>query len=599
MSSLEIHQAETLHTTQDIVSHASIACRYGVFIGDLLLVNDHRFKVFKLKQDHIPHSLVMYDKDTAKTSDEAQTCEGWYRYALTNGYFQTLEEVFPKHFWNYDFDVYDFEYEILGLTERLDSLDLVNALDSEVTAAFVAQLQSGGDAFALVQEKVAAEALLRIAADNDVSSNLINGASSSGNTLKLLEDRLVTEEAKFSDSDVTNAIQVVQTDVDDNEQAADTDRALIRTQYLQADTDLIDGASSSGNTLKLLEDRVATQEGTWNNSQVTSQISSATAALVESAPATLSTLNDLAAALNDDESFSTTVSNQIGLKQDSSSHLTSVVTAARTVQQLQSLDTTTSLVAHLLLKAADSEVVHLTGAETIAGVKNFSDQITGSVSGSSGTVLSLTGASLINTLSDSSTYLRMIPAERTKVAYVDIGKAVSSLDQDDIGDGTSYKRLSAAKKTLLDSVTDAGSGVIVSASERVKIAYVDIGKNVSTLDQDDIDDGTSYKRLSAAKKTLLDGLSDVGSGTVISSAERAKVAYVDIGKAVSSLDQDDISDGTSYKRLSAAKKTLLDSVTNAGSGVIVSASERAKIAYVDIGKAVSSLDQDDIADGTS
>ena len=259
MSSLEIHQADTLHTTQDVVSHGSIACRYGVFIGDLLLVNDHSFKVFKLKQDHIPHSILMYDKDTAKTSDEAQTCEGWYRYALTKGYFQTLEEVFPKHFWNYDFDVYDFEYEILGLTERLDSLDLVNALDSEVTAAFVAQLQSGGDAFALVEAKVAAEALLRIAADNDVSSNLIDGASGSGNTLKLLEDRLATEEAKFSDSDVTNAIQLVQTDVDNNQQAADTDRALIRTQYLQADTDLIDGASSSGNTLKLLEDRVAAE----------------------------------------------------------------------------------------------------------------------------------------------------------------------------------------------------------------------------------------------------------------------------------------------------------------------------------------------------
>ena len=101
MSSLEIHQAETLHTTQDIVSHASIACRFGVFIGDLLLVNDHSFKVFKLKRDHIPHSILMYDKDTAKTSDEAQTCEGWYRYALTKGYFQTLEEVFPKHFLNY------------------------------------------------------------------------------------------------------------------------------------------------------------------------------------------------------------------------------------------------------------------------------------------------------------------------------------------------------------------------------------------------------------------------------------------------------------------------------------------------------------------
>jgi hypothetical protein len=57
--------------------------------------------------------------------------------------------------------------------------------------------------------------------------------------------------------------------------------------------------------------------------------------------------------------------------------------------------------------------VKLTGAQTIAGVKEFSDQITGSISGSSATVQSLTGTNLINTLSDSSTFLKMTAAERT------------------------------------------------------------------------------------------------------------------------------------------------------------------------------------------
>ena len=57
---------------------------------------------------------------------------------------------------------------------------------------------------------------------------------------------------------------------------------------------------------------------------------------------------------------------------------------------------------------------------------------------------------------------------------------MSALDQDDVADGTSYKRLSAAKKTLLDSITDAGSGVVISATERAKVAYIDTNESLTT-----------------------------------------------------------------------------------------------------------------------
>lgn len=61
--------------------------------------------------------------------------------------------------------------------------------------------------------------------------------------------------------------------------------------------------------------------------------------LVGTAPTTLNTLNELALALGSDENFSTTVTNA------------------------------------LATKAVDTSVVHLTGAETIAGVKTFSDNV--------------------------------------------------------------------------------------------------------------------------------------------------------------------------------------------------------------------------------
>ena len=56
-----------------------------------------------------------------------------------------------------------------------------------------------------------------------------------------------------------------------------------------------------------------TVDGTTGNT-VTDRISSAVSALVDSAPATLDTLNELAAALSDDASFATTVTNSLAEK---------------------------------------------------------------------------------------------------------------------------------------------------------------------------------------------------------------------------------------------------------------------------------------------
>lgn len=67
--------------------------------------------------------------------------------------------------------------------------------------------------------------------------------------------------------------------------------------------------------------------------------------LVNSAPETLDTLNELASALGNDPNFATTVANQIGTK------------------------------------ANDSDVVHKSGDEIIGGVKNFNDVVLGEQSG--------------------------------------------------------------------------------------------------------------------------------------------------------------------------------------------------------------------------
>ena len=63
--------------------------------------------------------------------------------------------------------------------------------------------------------------------------------------------------------------------------------------------------------------RIQALEGTYSNTQVDSAIATAVANLVDSAPANLSTLNDLAASLNDDQNYATTITNALAGKQNS------------------------------------------------------------------------------------------------------------------------------------------------------------------------------------------------------------------------------------------------------------------------------------------
>lgn len=61
-----------------------------------------------------------------------------------------------------------------------------------------------------------------------------------------------------------------------------------------------------------IDDGVTVTDKTWSSSHIQTQIASAISALVDSSPATLDTLNELAAALGNDPNFATTISTAIG-----------------------------------------------------------------------------------------------------------------------------------------------------------------------------------------------------------------------------------------------------------------------------------------------
>lgn len=80
----------------------------------------------------------------------------------------------------------------------------------------------------------------------------------------------------------------------------------------------------------------------YTKDETNSQISAATAALVDQAPETMDTLNELAAALGDDPNFATTVSNQIGTKANSTDVYTKEACDSKIDEKIAAINAVTS-----------------------------------------------------------------------------------------------------------------------------------------------------------------------------------------------------------------------------------------------------------------
>jgi len=113
----------------------------------------------------------------------------------------------------------------------------------------------------------------------------------------------------------------------------------VKTNLVAAINELkaaLDDIDVTAQVQALIDDVTVSTTKVWSSSKTSAEIDAAVASLVDGAPALLDTLNELAAALGDDANFASTVTTALGLK------------------------------------AADADVVKLTGAQTVAGVKTFS-----------------------------------------------------------------------------------------------------------------------------------------------------------------------------------------------------------------------------------
>jgi hypothetical protein len=228
-----------------------------------------------------------------------------------------------------------------------------------------------------------------------------------------------------------------------------------------------------------------------------SYVSTAISNLVDSAPGTLNTLNELAAALGDDPNFATTVSEAIGRKLDAS--------ANPIVSATVSNDTTTFV-------KADGTSFALTTNDA-----NSNTYVTGASFNTSDGVLTLTRNSGSVTVDLDGRYLQSLPAHTHPIAEVDglsaeLNKVIynATVSNDTItftrGDGTTFNVTTSDANTnyYLNGISKSGNTLTFSVSGATNQTYT-FGSNAFTS----YTDHSAAGYLAAASYTAADVLDKI------------------------------------------------------------------------------------------
>ena len=200
-------------------------------------------------------------------------------------------------------------------------------VDANETASDNAEAALSTRLDTLEADPTTATALAAVQADVDANETASDAAEAA------LSTRIATLEA---DPTTATALAAVQADVDANETASDSAEAALSTRLdaLEADATTatavaavqadVDQNESDADTAIALKADIASPTFTGtpaaptasvgtNTTQLatTAFVEAAVAALIDSAPGAINTLNELAAALGDDANFSTTITNSI------------------------------------------------------------------------------------------------------------------------------------------------------------------------------------------------------------------------------------------------------------------------------------------------
>ena len=268
-----ITELDSVHALSDVKGGALITTN-SIFFDNVCLRFDGELQAWSLKKDKLPEAISRLDSGF----ELENTCFNYLRRCQEVNMFFRIEEVFPEHYLYDDFDAVPiggkiWQAKIDVIQAQIDLLDDVYATDVQVIQQIADSIATAGNHTAFVAQEILVETTRAVAAEQ------ANAAA------------VVTEKDRAELVEASNALSVVTERV----RAEAAEGALdVRVDVLELDP--------------------------VTSAQVNTLISTATDALVAGAPGQLQTLNDLAAALDDNASFATSITALVGAKVDQASY---------------------------------------------------------------------------------------------------------------------------------------------------------------------------------------------------------------------------------------------------------------------------------------
>ena len=168
--------------------------------------------------------------------------------------------------------------------------------------------------------------------DTNTDTNTWRGITAGGNTLSASETLAFTAGSNMTITESAGAVTLASTDT--NTTYSVGAGGLTQQNFTTTLKNKLDAIAASANNYAISsdlldEDNMATNSATQVASQqsIKAYVDAEVSGLVDSSPAALNTLNELAAALGDDASFSSTVATSIGTKLAKASNLSDVANA--------------------------------------------------------------------------------------------------------------------------------------------------------------------------------------------------------------------------------------------------------------------------------